>query len=113
MEILFVKDFIYLFLERGREGQREGEKHQSVVASHTPPTRDVAYNSGMCPDWESNWRPFGLQVSTEPHQPGHKMEILILTTSNFIWPFKFCSVRKVTALSGQTDVWAMSVWTPN
>ena len=27
----------------------------------------------MCPDWESNWRPFGSQVgvqSTEPHQPG-------------------------------------------
>ena len=32
----FLKDFIYLFLVRG-EG-REGEKHQCVVASHTPPT---------------------------------------------------------------------------
>ena len=29
---------MYLFLERGREGEREGEKHQCVVASHTPPT---------------------------------------------------------------------------
>ena len=69
----FKKDFIYLFLERGREGVREGEKHQCVVASHTPPTGDLACNPGMCPDWESNWQPFGLQAasqSTEPHQPG-------------------------------------------
>ena len=29
----FLKDFIYLFLERGREGERDGEKHQCVVAS--------------------------------------------------------------------------------
>ena len=32
----FEKDFIYLFLERGREGEREGEIYQCVVASHTP-----------------------------------------------------------------------------
>ena len=25
------KDFIYLFLDRGREREREGEKHQCVV----------------------------------------------------------------------------------
>ena len=36
-----------------------------------PPTGDVAPNPGMCPDWESNQRPFGSQArtqSTEPHQ---------------------------------------------
>ena len=33
---LFKKVFIYLFLERGREGEREGEKHQCVVASPVP-----------------------------------------------------------------------------
>ena len=33
---------IYLFLERGREGsEREGEKHQCVVASHEPPIGDL------------------------------------------------------------------------
>ena len=40
--------------------------------SHTP-TGDKAGNPGMCPGWELNWRPFGLQAhaqSTEPHQPG-------------------------------------------
>ena len=56
-----------------REGEREGEKHQCVVASHEPPTGDLAQNPGMYPDWELNQWPFGLQVdahSTEPHQPG-------------------------------------------
>ena len=45
----FFKDFIYLFLERGREGEREGEKHQCVVASHMDPTRDLTCNPGMGP----------------------------------------------------------------
>ena len=56
------------------EGEREGEKRQCVVASHVPPTKDLAYNPGMCPDWELNQQLFGLQASTqstEPHQPGH------------------------------------------
>ena len=46
--------FIYLFLERGKEGEREGENHQCVVTSRVPPTADLALNPGMCPDWESN-----------------------------------------------------------
>ena len=56
----FFKDFIYLFLERGREGEREVEKHQCAVAPHTPPTGDLARHPGMCPDWESNKQTFGL-----------------------------------------------------
>ena len=64
---------LFIFKERGREGEREGEKHQCAVATCAPPTEDLACNPGMCPDRESNWRPFGLQSgaqSTEPHQPG-------------------------------------------
>ena len=34
----FLKDFTYLFLEREREGVREGVKHQCVVASHWGPS---------------------------------------------------------------------------
>ena len=34
--LFFKKDFIYLFLEKEKEGKREGEKHQCVVAAHTP-----------------------------------------------------------------------------
>ena len=66
---LILKDFIYLFLERGEEG----EKYQCVVVFRTPPTGGLAPNPGMCPDWESNQWPFGLQAwaqSTELHQPG-------------------------------------------
>ena len=48
----FVKDFTYLFLERGEGEEKEGEKHQCVVASH------------VCPDWELNLRPFGSQAGT-------------------------------------------------
>ena len=50
---LFLKRF-YLFLERVREGERVGEKHQCVVASWVPPAGDLARNPGVCPDRESN-----------------------------------------------------------
>ena len=49
-------------MERGREGERE--KHQCVVASHAPPTGDLARNPGMCPDWESNQQHFGSQAQS-------------------------------------------------
>ena len=68
--------YLFIFRERGGEEEREGEKHQCVVASHTPPTGDLAHNPGVCPDWESNWRPFGLQASAQPpelHQTGLKV----------------------------------------
>ena len=48
---------MYLFLERGREGEREGEKHQCVVAFHMLPTGDLTYNPDMCSDWELNRHP--------------------------------------------------------
>ena len=48
--IFFKILFIYFRRERGREGEREGEKHQCVVVSHVPPTGDLACNPGMCPD---------------------------------------------------------------
>ena len=63
--------YLFIFRERGREGEREGEKHQCVVASRMLQTGDLAYNPGMCPDWESNQWHFGLQAcvqSTELHQ---------------------------------------------
>ena len=68
---LFLK-YLFLFRERVREGEREGEKHQSV-ASCMPPTGDLACNPGMCLDQESSQQPFSSQAgaqSTEPHQPG-------------------------------------------
>ena len=51
----FFKGFLFLFLQRGEEKEKEGEKHQCVVASHTPPTGDLSRNSGMYLDQELNW----------------------------------------------------------
>ena len=49
--INFLKRFyLFIFRERGKEGEREGEKKQYVVASHVPPTGDLACNPGMCPN---------------------------------------------------------------
>ena len=62
----FLKRFyLFIFRARGREGEREGEKHQCVVASHMPRMWDLANNPGMCPDWYSNQQPFGSQARTQ------------------------------------------------
>ena len=77
--VVFLSEFIHLFLERveGREKGREGKKHRSV-AFCVPPTWDLACNSGMCPDRESNLWPFVSQTGTqptEPHQPGQTQNL--------------------------------------
>ena len=67
----FFLKILFIFRDGGREGERG--KHQCVFASHATPTEDLVCNPGMCPDWEWDLRPFGLQASaqsTEPHQPG-------------------------------------------
>ena len=74
--LFFFFERFYLFIFR--EGS-EREKHHVVTASQAPPTGDLAHNPDMCPDWESNWRPFGSQSSaqsTEPHQTGQNVEVL-------------------------------------
>ena len=47
------------------EEEREGERHQCVVASPAPLTRVLAHNPGMFPDCESNWRQFGSKATTQ------------------------------------------------
>ena len=71
---------------RGRKRGRE--KHQ-LVASCTPPTGDQAHTPGMCPDQESNQRPFDSQPSTqptEPHQPGPEFFVENLQITQVIQP---------------------------
>ena len=74
-EVLFLKRFyLFVFRERGRKGERKGEKHEGVVASHAP---HPAGNPGRCPNWESNLRHFASQPgaqSTEPHQLGLQLK---------------------------------------
>ena len=49
-ESSFLRFYLFIFRQKGREG----ETHQCVVASHMASTGDLARNPGMCPDWESN-----------------------------------------------------------
>lgn len=71
-----------------RKGKGGGERRETSICgclSHAP-CWDLACNLGMCPDWESNWRPFGSQAysqSTELHQLG----LLIFDLFNFLKDF--------------------------
>ena len=53
----FLKDFIYLFLERGKEREKEIEKHRcniSWLPLARPQLGNLVRNPGVCPDWELN-----------------------------------------------------------
>ena len=64
----FKKRFYLLISERGERREKDRERNTDVrkkhqlAASCVPPTRDLAHNPGMCPDWESNRQSFGLQA---------------------------------------------------
>ena len=51
---IFKRFYLFIFRQRGGEGDREGEKHECVVASGVTATGDLTCNPGMCPGWESN-----------------------------------------------------------
>ena len=44
-EIWFFLRFYLFILDSGREGEREGERHQCVVASCEPPTWDLTWSA--------------------------------------------------------------------
>ena len=65
-----------------------------------PLAGDPACNPGMCPDWESNWQPFGLQPALNPlsyTSPGE----LLLSCSNDIM---IMENGKVRVLEMHTDI---------
>ena len=45
-KINFLIFYLFIFRERGKEGEREGEKYQCVVDSYVAPTGDLACNPG-------------------------------------------------------------------
>ena len=67
VELLFFSFlFKILFISFQRKGGRKrGRENQCVVASHVPPTGDLAHNPGMCSDWELNQQPFDSQSGTQ------------------------------------------------
>ena len=75
-------DLTYSFSEGGERRERlrerniDGREKHGSIASHMPPRWDLARNPRLCPDWELNLWPFGLQndaQSTETHQSGLKV----------------------------------------
>ena len=72
----------YLFLEREEGIKKEGEKHRYARDTsigcllHALPG-NLAHNPAMCPDWESNWQPFGSQACTQSTEP-HQLDITII-----------------------------------
>ena len=90
----FKRFYLFIFRQKGREGEREGEKHQCVVASHVAPTRDLARNPGTCPDQESNRRPPGSQPALIPLSYTSQGAIIIFKNSfeyprYFLFPFLY------------------------
>ena len=72
--IVLLKNTLFIYFQR--EGKREREGNINVWLPFTcppPPTGDLAWNPGMCPDQELNWRAFDSKSGTQstvPHQPG-------------------------------------------
>ena len=64
---IFFKDFIYVFLDRGERREKDRERNTVCGCFLSTPTEDLARNPGMCPDWESNRRPFGSQAWCSIH----------------------------------------------
>ena len=56
----------YLFIFREVKGGRKRERKISMCGSLIAPTGHLAHNPDMCPNWESNWWPFGLQPTLNP-----------------------------------------------
>ena len=76
----FKKKILFFYFYTEEKGGRRRERETSMCGCLcTPPTGNPAGNPGMCPDWETEWRPFGLQASaqsTKPHQPGPIFNLL-------------------------------------
>ena len=90
--VFFKRFYLFIFRQRGWQGEREGETHQCVVASSVPSTWDLTHNPGMCPDWESNQHPFVSQAGiqyTEPHQQGQVLRYHLLTNISPLFCFDF------------------------
>ena len=57
--LFYVLKMLFTYFLTEGKGGRKREKHQCVVASRVPPTRDQDHNPGMCPTlgtlWFADW----------------------------------------------------------
>ena len=65
----FFLDFIYLLLERGEGREKARERNMGQLSVTWALTREWTCKPGVCPDRESNLRPFGLQDDAQPTEP--------------------------------------------
>ena len=64
--IYFLRLLIYLFLDRGEGREKEKKRNITVwLPLAYPAPGNLACNSGVCPDWESNQEPFGWQAGAQ------------------------------------------------
>ena len=86
-----------LILERGTQG---GERNINRLPTVCGPTRDRTRNLGMCPDWESNPQPLGVQddtLSNQVTQPGlnhwsYCTHSFAFSRMSWSWTHTFCSL---------------------
>ena len=79
----FFLNILFIFRERGREGEREGERHQWLF--HISPTGDPACNPGMCPAWAVNQQLLGSQAGTQSAEPQQPRDISWLLFLPWMW----------------------------
>ena len=88
--------FFSLLLERqeARVGEREKERERDMemrtlgrLPARTHPSGDRICSPGMCSDWESNLRPFGLQDDTPTHWATHCPGLLLFSSdvNSILW----------------------------
>ena len=65
----FKRFYLFIFEEGERKVERENERSIDQVPLTCPPTRGLASHPGLCPDGESNLRPFGFRDNTHPNEP--------------------------------------------
>ena len=90
--LIFKNFYLFIFKERGRKGEREGKKHQCVVASPLAPTGDLACNPGMCPAWESTVNPLvcspcSICWGAQARAKTTDLQAVIIFGTRVIWPW--------------------------
>ena len=78
--LLFLRFYLLIFREKGRKREREGEKHQCVVASHVPFHRGPGPQPRHVPWLEIEPETCSLWDNTqptEPHQPGPLSRLIL------------------------------------
>ena len=93
--VFFLKRFVYVFLERGKEGERERERETSMCGclSCLPLGTWLATQACVLTRIEPRTLWFAAQKhsTTEPHQPGHKLSFF-LCDLQIIWVVIFSTM---------------------